>query len=475
MIKKIRSSLSAKVFLLTALLTAACCLITYFCITRFAPYIYTHDLSEAEEPLSCFTEELSHYWKAEAKYVIGDYSHAIADTYDDEFMIHLFQSDGKEVAIPDMETFTGKEITQFDRNHTTQWCRLTFEDDPEEYTLFIAKNTDKESQVSLALQKSLPVLLVIITAVSVIAASFYTVYMTEPMKKISRTAKQMASLDFSGLCTVRRTDEIGTLAGSLNDLSLKLSSALSELKNANRQLQADIDRERELERQRIDFFSAASHELKTPITIIKGQLQGMLCRVGRYQDRETYLAESLAVTNTLEQMVQELLTVAKLEMQEYTYTKCRFDFSRMVSERLSAFDDLISQKELTLEKALSPDVCLTGDQPLLQKAVDNLIHNAIAYSPEQNRITVNLRAEADKVSLSVENTGGHIPEEAIPKLFEAFYRVDESRSRQTGGSGLGLYIVKTILDLHGAEIRIENTERGVLVSVQFESGKELLL
>ena len=222
-----------------------------------------------------------------------------------------------------------------------------------------------------------------------------------------------------------------------------------------------------MERQRIDFFSAASHELKTPITIIKGQLQGMLLGIGRYKDQQTYLAESLEVTNTLEQMVQELLTVSRLETPGYICTKSRFDFARLVEDRLTAFDDLFAQKELVLEKSLLPETYLLGDAQLLQKAVDNLIHNAITYSPVQNKIAVCLWNEKDKVCFSVENTGVHIPDEAILKLFEAFYRVDISRNRRTGGSGLGLYIVKTILDLHGAEIEIANTVQGVLVKVSF--------
>ena len=308
---------------------------------------------------------------------------------------------------------------------------------------------------------------VVILVVSIVAAFFYTVYMTAPIKRISKISKQMAALDFSGLCPVRRTDEIGVLSGSLNELSQRLSSALAELQSANRQLRADMDKERELERQRINFFSAASHELKTPITIIKGQLQGMLCNIGRYKDHPAYLAESLEVTNTLEQMVQELLTVSRLDAPGYVCTKSRFNFTRLVEDRLAAFDDLFTQKELALEKNLLPETYLSGDAQLLQRAVDNLIHNAITYSPVQNKIAVRLWMDPDKICFSVENTGVHIPEEAIPKLFEAFYRVDPSRSRRTGGSGLGLYIVKTILDLHSAEIEIVNTLQGVLVKVSF--------
>lgn len=454
MIKKLRSSLSAKVFIITAVLMAACCSITYFCITQFAPYIYTHDFSAVDEELPYLVEEISGFPREEVFLILEDYSGRIVEENDGEFVFHLFQS-GSE------------ELKQFSMSDTSQWCRLTFADSPEEYTVFFAKNTEKESQVAEALQKAIPVLSVVIAAVSVAASFFYTVYMTRPVKRLSKISKQMAALDFSGLCTIRRTDEIGILADSLNDLSGKLSAALSELQRANKQLQADIDKERELERQRIDFFSAASHELKTPITIIKGQLQGMLYQVGRYKDRETYLAESLAAADTLEKMVQELLTLSRLDAQGYVCKKSAFDFSALINECLSAHEDLFMQRDLAVEKAISPAVFVLGDRQLLQKALDNLLGNAAVYSPAGNRISVTLRQDTEKAKLTIENTGVHIPDEDIPKLFEAFYRVDQSRNRQTGGTGLGLYIAKTILDLHGAEIQIENTEQGVMVSVQF--------
>ncbi len=359
------------------------------------------------------------------------------------------------------------ELRSFDGVDTTTRYRFRFADSDVEYTVFIAKNTEKESQITKALQKAIPVLSVVILAVSIIAAFFYTAYMTAPIKRISKISKQMAALDFGSLCTVRRTDEIGVLAGSLNDLSGKLSAALSELQSANRQLKADIDKERELERQRVEFFSAASHELKTPITIIKGQLQGMLYQVGRYKDRETYLAESLAVTDTLEKMVQELLTISRLDTPGYVCKKSEFDLSSLINERLSAYEDLFMQRELTVERLISPEASVLGDIRLLQKVLDNLLGNAAAYSPAGNHIFVKLWQNSEKVKLTVENTGVHFPDEDIPKLFEAFYRVDQSRNRQTGGTGLGLNIVKTILDLHGAEIKIENTIQGVMVSVQF--------
>ncbi len=467
MIKKIKSKLSVKVFLITSILMVACCSVTYLCIAHFAPYIYSHDLAEVEELADMLSEELSHIPKEEVQYFIQGYNDILTKQYDDEFAFHLFQSSGNEIALSDLNEFTGNKIDDYKSTDTTGEYEISFADSTEAYILLLAKNTNKESQVVLALQKTLPILSVAILLVSVIAAFFYTWYMTKPIKKISKLSKQMADMDFSGLCPTNRTDEIGVLSHSLNDLSKKLAAALSDLQEANQKLQADIDMERRLEKQRVEFFAAASHELKTPITIIKGQLQGMLYQVGRYKDRETYLAQSLEITDTLGKMVQELLTISRLDTPGYTCKKSNLNLSNFIIDRVTAFEDLFMQKDLTVEQSISPEVYILGDMQLLQKALDNLLGNAAAYSGAGNQVLIKLWKETETTTLTIENTGAHIPDEAISKLFEPFYRVDQSRNRQTGGTGLGLYIVKTILDLHGAKIEIANTIQGVIVSVQF--------
>ena len=467
MIRKIKSKLSVKVFLITSMLMVACCSVTYLCIAHFAPYIYSHDLAEVEELADMLSEELSHIPKEEVQYFIQGYNDILTKQYDDEFAFHLFQNSGNEIALSDLNEFTGNKIDDYKSTDTTREYEISFADSTEAYILLLAKNTNKESQVVLALQKTLPILSVAILLVSVIAAFFYTWYMTKPIKKISKLSKQMADMDFSGLCPTNRTDEIGVLSHSLNDLSKKLAAALSELQEANQKLQADIDMERRLEKQRVEFFAAASHELKTPITIIKGQLQGMLYQVGRYKDRETYLAQSLEITDTLGKMVQELLTISRLDTPGYTCKKSNLNLSNFIIDRITVFEDLFMQKDLTVEQSISPEIYILGDMQLLQKALDNLLGNAAAYSGAGNQILIKLWKETETTTLTIENTGAHIPDEAISKLFEPFYRVDQSRNRQTGGTGLGLYIVKTILDLHGAKIEIANTIQGVIVSIQF--------
>ena len=204
-----------------------------------------------------------------------------------------------------------------------------------------------------------------------------------------------------------------------------------------------------------------SHELKTPITIIKGQLEGMLLGVGTYKDREKYLARSLEIANTLEIMVQEILTISRLETAGKDFQKDCLDCVRIIKSYLSETEDLIVNKELQINLDIPSGTFIYGSKMLMEKVFSNLIGNAIKYSPQGASIWISSFTEYGRLIFSVENTGTHIPDDSIPKLFDAFYRVDQSRSRKTGGSGLGLYIVQEILHQHGGECMVCNTQSGV--------------
>ncbi|HIY72739.1 MAG TPA: two-component sensor histidine kinase, partial [Candidatus Intestinimonas merdavium] len=247
----------------------------------------------------------------------------------------------------------------------------------------------------------------------------------------------------------------------------RLDGALTDLERANRALRGEVERERELDRQRMAFFNAASHELKTPVTILKGQLSGMLEGVGVYRDRDKYLLRSLQVTGRMENLVQEMLAISRMESGSVTVKREPVDLSALIERQLALDAPLLEQKNQRLVKDLTPGLTVTGDDSLLGKAVGNLLSNAALYSPEGAEVRVWCGLLEGRAALTVENTGAHISEEALPHLFEAFYREEGSRSRATGGSGLGLYLVKMILDRHGAACKIENTVEGVRATVSF--------
>lgn len=335
------------------------------------------------------------------------------------------------------------------------------------YTLYVTPRLKAENVAVRALVQMAPWLLLVLLTFSLLCAFFYSRYITRPIVRMSDIAGKMAELDFHWECGETRRDEIGQLGRSLDAMAGKLSTALTELESANQALRGEVERERELDRQRAAFFNAASHELKTPVTILKGQLTGMLEGVGVYQNRDKYLLRSLQVTGRMENLVQEMLTISRMEAGAKAMKQETVELSALIEERLKLDGGLLEQRGQHLVRELTPGITTMGDAALLGKVLGNLISNASLYSPDGAEIRVWCGWQDGHPAVTVENTGAHIGEDALPHLYEAFYREEGSRNRASGGSGLGLYLVKMILDRHGAACTIENTEEGVRVSVRF--------
>ena len=214
-------------------------------------------------------------------------------------------------------------------------------------------------------------------------------------------------------------------------------------------------------------LSAASHELKTPVTILKGQLSEMLEGVGVYQNRDKYLLRSLQAVVRIERLIHEMLTLSKMEKNSSALRLETLDLADLIRNQVCQDEEFIHQRRQRLVLQLEPGILVEGDFSLLQKAAANLLSNAVLYSPPGACIRLWCGMEQGRAAFTVENTGGRIPQEALPRLFEAFYRAEGSRSRSTGGSGLGLYLVRMILEQHRASCRIENTADGVKTTVHF--------
>jgi len=335
-------------------------------------------------------------------------------------------------------------------------AEVTFADRAETYQLLVVPPMRLANQAVEALNRAAPCLALALLAFSLLCAVGYSRYLARPIVRISSIAGRMAELDFQWKCGETRRDEIGALGRSLDEMAERLSAALAELEEANAALRGDMERER----QRLAFFSAASHELKTPVTILKGQLSGMLDGVGVYRDREKYLARSLQVAGRMEALVGELLAVSRMESDGASRREA-VELSALTAEKLAQDAELLEQRGMTAVEALEPGLLVEGERALLGRAVENLLSNAALYSPEGAEIRVTAAARGAQVVLTVENTGARIPAEALPHLFEAFYRAEPSRSRATGGSGLGLYLVRMIVERHGGTCRIENSADGV--------------
>lgn len=327
---------------------------------------------------------------------------------------------------------------------------------------------EAENVAVRALIQMAPWVLLTVLLFSLLGAFVYSRYITRPIVQMSDIAGKMADMDFDWKCQETRADEIGHLGRSLNQMAEKLSQALEALQASNAALRGEVEQERALDLQRRAFFAAASHELKTPVTILRGHLSGLLDGIGIYQDQEKYLARSLQTTARMEHLIQEILMVSRMEVRDSALPLERVDLSAITEEQLALAADLLEQKNLRVAADLSPALMLDGERAMLAKAIGNLLANAALYSPCGENIRIWSGTKDDAPTLIIENTGVHIGEDALPHLFDAFYREERSRNRQTGGSGLGLYLVRTILERHGASCAIDNTAAGVRATVRFD-------
>ena len=490
--RKLSESLTARIFLMTSLILLCAGAITFGLIAWATPITYTAVVNDdlerqvdtlvnrlADMDLENCGPLLDEFIRSsgtdamligpDGQIVNTNSQLAIQSLYEDESRVVTDVGDKSAVtwaAKPD-ETEDTVTVTMSEQN--TIITDVQFADQQALYSLYVTPLVEKENLAVRALGQMAPWLLLVLLAFSLLCALVYSRYITRPIVRLSGIAGRMAELDFNWKCEEQRRDEIGALGRSLDQMARRLSNALKELETANRALRGEVEQERELDRQRMAFFSAASHELKTPVTILKGQLTGMLEGVDVYRDRDKYLLRSLQVTGRMESLIREMLAISRMETGTADVRQESVDLSDLMEQQLSLDSDLLEQRGQHLVSTLTPGIIVTGDASLLGKAVGNLLSNASLYSPEGAEIRVWCGMRQGGPALTVENTDTHIHEEALPHLFEAFYREEASRNRTTGGSGLGLYLVRMILERHQASCVIENTEDGVRATIFFPS------
>lgn len=231
-----------------------------------------------------------------------------------------------------------------------------------------------------------------------------------------------------------------------------------------------IEKERREEENRQEFIATISHELKTPITIISGQLEGMIYNIGKYKDRDKYLKESYTSTQELKDLVNEMIEISKTDIMSASFKPTTLSVKELVEAILKRQEFLIDEKNLKTRVAISSDAKINADKDKFSKALYNIINNAIKYTPEGENINIRFIERGFKPSiLEVENTGITISDESLKNIFNPFFRVEKSRSRKTGGSGLGLYLTSQILAKHGFEYKMTNRGNAVLFTIEFTS------
>ena len=293
--------------------------------------------------------------------------------------------------------------------------------------------------------------------------------LSRPMMELAELSRRMADLDFNAKFTSRQNNEIGLLGQHMNRLSETLEKTISELKTANNELQKDIEHKIQIDEMRKEFLANVSHELKTPIALIQGYAEGLSEGISEdAESRNFYCEVIMDEAVKMNRMVQKLLTLNQLEFGNDVVSMERFDIAALIRNYLQSADILTKQDGIQVCMEDYPSMYVWGDEFKTEEVFMNYFSNAVNHCEGERRIVVTLESKEEVVRVGVYNTGQPIPVEALPHLWEKFYKVDKARTREYGGSGVGLSIVKAIMESMNRHYGVENREDGVFFWFELE-------
>lgn len=298
---------------------------------------------------------------------------------------------------------------------------------------------------------------------SALVIFFITKRLSRPILTLAEISKKMTELDFDARYEGKDKNEIGILGHSMNEMSDHLRNTIMELKDANAELQKDIDLKNRIDEMRKEFISNVSHELKTPIAIIEAYAEGLKENVGSPEDMDYYCDVIMDEAAKMNVMVRQLLTLNQLESGQDIITPEPFDLVALIKNYIQSAEILTAGQDIKVSLDLPEKCIVVADEFKIEEVLMNYFSNACHYceSDTEKRIDVSLKKSENEVCVSVFNTGKHIPEESINRLYEKFYKVDKARTREYGGSGVGLSIVKAIMEAHGGTYGVKNVDEGV--------------
>lgn len=303
-------------------------------------------------------------------------------------------------------------------------------------------------------------------AVAGVVASFISKKFTNPILQLNDIANKMAKLDFSQKYRVTDTeDEINELGRSINTMSDKLETTIKQLQKSNIELEKDIEEKSKIDDMRKQFISDVSHELKTPIALIQGYAEGLIENVSTDEESRRFYAEViLDETNKMDRLVKQLLELMKLEYGKKEFNNEKFDINELINEVIRKCEVMLQKNNIQVEFESKKPIYVWADEFYIEQVVTNYFTNAIKHTEEignNKKIKITVKQLNDKMRITVFNTGKTIPEEDLTRIWGRFYKVDSSRNRQDGGTGIGLALVKAIMNNYQNEYGVNNKKDGV--------------
>ena len=298
----------------------------------------------------------------------------------------------------------------------------------------------------------------------------------KPMKQLTQLSKRMSELDFEARYYPMRggTKEIDELGHYMNEMSEALEETITQLKNANNELQKDIEKKEQIDEMRKEFLSNVSHELKTPLALIQGYAEGL--RDGITDDPESqqfYCDVIVDEADKMNELIKKLLTLNQLEFGNDAADMTHFDIAELIQGVVSASSLMLASEHITLEYLNPGPTYVWGDEFKVEEVITNYLSNAIHYALGEKIIRISMEEKEGLLRVSVFNTGNPIPEDDLDKVWIKFYKVDKARTREYGGNGIGLSIVKAIMESMNRQCGVINHEDGVEFWMELELAGEV--
>lgn len=330
-----------------------------------------------------------------------------------------------------------------------------------EIEIFSVKaNVEANAEVALyfVLASVLFIFIVVIIFFIIYSKSF-----TKPLIQMSKITEKMSNMDFSERVAVKSNDEIGNLASSINNLSGSLDATLQDLNQKNKKLQDDIEKKQTLDELRKEFISSISHELKTPIAIVRGYAEGaeLMLQSGDTENAAEYCGVIIKESEKMNALVMELLELSRYEIGDSRLEIEDFSLYSFIHDYTDSEKIVFEENGIKCETDIPKDIMCRGDLIKLNMVLNNFVSNAVSHTDKGKLIRIYCEERAEKVRIFVYNTGNAIADEDIDKIWNSFYRADKSRSRKEGRFGLGLSIVSAIQNLHGNGYGVFNSDSGV--------------
>lgn len=304
--------------------------------------------------------------------------------------------------------------------------------------------------------------------IAAVIVSYVTRKFTDPILELNDIAKKMSNLDFSHKYNVTNADdEINNLGKSINEMSTKLEKTIKQLRNTNIELEKDVEEKSKLDEMRKSFISDVSHELKTPIALIQGYSEGLLENVNSDEESRKFYAEViLDETNKMDKLVKQLLELMKLEYGKREFNDTKFNIVELEREVIRKSQVMLDEKQIKVELESTDEIDVLADDFYIEQVISNYITNAIKHVKGKDgekyiKIKNDIDIENNKVKVKIFNTGDNIPEEQLERIWNRFYKVDESRNRKEGGTGIGLSFVKAVMKNYNKDYGVINKENGV--------------